>query len=87
MVLPDPSDGAPLSESEWQVITTLQAQLDLEGPDRPAPGSGVVSFARRFAAWLRWLLDPKAEGLPMPSLRGRRRSRSRRQPTERPLGA
>jgi hypothetical protein len=87
MVLPDPPGGVPLSESEWQAITALQEQLDLEGPDRPAPESGIVSFARRFADWLRWLLDPKAEGQPMPSLLRRRRSGRGRQPTERPLGA
>jgi len=66
--LPDPADGVPLSDSEWEILTALQIRLDLEGPAGPAPEVAVVTLARQFRAWLRWLLDPRFEGLPMPRL-------------------
>jgi hypothetical protein len=60
------SDGVPLSDIEWEVLTVLEMQLDLEGPALPAPE--VVTFCLQLWAWLRWFLDPSFEGLPMPKL-------------------
>lgn len=60
------NDGVALSDPEWEVLTALQIQLDLEGPALPAPE--VLMFCRQLWAWLRWLVDPRLEGLPMPKL-------------------
>jgi len=62
------SDGAPLSDTEWEVLSGLEMQLDLEGPALPAPGVVVLTLCRQLRAWLRWFLDPRYEGLPMPKL-------------------
>jgi hypothetical protein len=74
-----PSDGGvPLSDGDWEILASLQAQLDLGSPVRRAPEAEpyrAVAFMHRVAVWLRWLLDPKAEGLPMPPLRDPRRRR------------
>ena len=80
--LPDPGDGAPLSDAEWETLTALEVRFDLEGPARSAPEVTVVSLARQSYAWLRWLLDPRFDGLPMPRLvvRSRRRSRTAQLP-------
>ena len=76
--LPDPDEGVPLSEREWDVVTALQQQIDLEGPSPWAleVEVAVVTFARQLVAWLRWLLDPRLDGLPMPRLFPRRRVRA-----------
>ena len=83
---PDPSDGPPLTDSEWGVLASLQAQLDLGSPGRRAPEVWLVSFTRRLAALLWWWLDPRAEGLPMPPLRAPRR-RGPIRTGDRPAGA
>ena len=70
--LPDPRDGIPLSEREWDVVSALEQQIDLEGPGDPAPEVIFVTYARQLAVWLRWLLDPKQDGLPMPPVLPRR---------------
>ena len=62
------SDGVPLSDVEWDVIAALEMQLDLEGPELPAPGVVLTSVCRQLWAWLRWFLDPRFDGLPMPKL-------------------
>ena len=63
------SDGVPLSDIEWDVLSGLEMQLDLEGPAPPAPGVvAVLTLCRQLRAWLRWFLDPRCEGLPMPKL-------------------
>jgi hypothetical protein len=80
--------GLPLSDGEWEILASLQEQLDLGSPSRRASEVDefrVVAFIRRVVAWLRWLLDPTAEGLPMPSLRDPRRRRPVR--PGRPAGA
>jgi hypothetical protein len=67
---PEPPDGAPLSETEWLALTSLQAHLDLESPNCRALEVPGWAFIRRLVVWLRWLLDPEADGLPMPPLLG-----------------
>ena len=75
--LPDPREGGiPLSEWEWDVVTALEQQIDLEGPGEPAPEVVLLTYARQVAVWLRWLLDPKLDGLPMPPLLPPRRPRT-----------
>ena len=85
----EPDDAPPLSDTEWQTLAALQADLDLGGPS-PAPEVAdlrPVAFIRRVVVWLRWLLDPKADGLPMPPLLHPRRPRRRRAvQTGRPAG-
>jgi hypothetical protein len=66
--LPDPGDGVPLSDIEWDVLSALEKELDLEGPALPAPGVVLLTLCRQLRAWLRWFLDPRFEGLPMPKL-------------------
>jgi hypothetical protein len=77
--VPGEPDGAPpLSDAEWEALAALQAELDLGSPSRRASEVDeyrFVAFTRRLVAWLRWLLDPKADGLPMPPLRDPRRRR------------
>ena len=73
---PDRPGGPPLSDAEWEILAALQAELDLGSPGRLAPEARLAAFIRRFAVWLWWLLDPKAEGLPMPPLLDRRRRRA-----------
>jgi len=84
---PGGPDDAPLSDGEWETLASLQANLDLGGLAPPAPevvDLRPVAFIRRLAAWLRWLLDPKADGLPMPPLLDPHRRRRRAARTGRP---
>jgi hypothetical protein len=74
--LPDPPDGIPLSEREWDVVAALEQQLDLEGPCERALEVAGVTFCHQLAAWLRWLLDPRLDGLPMPRLLSHHRARA-----------
>jgi hypothetical protein len=67
---PEPDD-ARLSDAEWRALLALEAQLDLEGPSRRALEVRDRDFIHRMVVWLWWLLDPNAEGLPMPRLRRR----------------
>ena len=76
--LTDRPDGPALSDADWEILAALQAELDLGGPGRRAPEGRLAAFIRRSWVWLRWLLDPRAEGLPMPPLLDRARSRRRR---------
>ena len=83
---PDPPDGPTLSDAEWDVLTALQAELDLGSPGRfTAPEGRLGPFIRRVWVWLWWLLDPGAEGLPMPPLLDPRRRRRPARPV-RPAG-
>jgi hypothetical protein len=76
---PDQPDGAPLSDAEWETLASLQVELDLGSPGRPVvPEGRLAAFSRRLVVWLWWLLDPNAEGLPMPPLLDRRRRRATR---------
>jgi hypothetical protein len=63
-----PGGGPPLSDTEWQTLLALQAELDLGSPGQLAPEGRLGAFIGRFWVWLWWLLDPEAEGLPMPPL-------------------
>ena len=85
----EPPDGVPLSDAEWQALAALQTELDLGAPGPGDREIWFVGFSRRLAVWLWWLLDPKAEGLPMPPLRDPERRRRRRGAvrTGRPAGA
>jgi hypothetical protein len=86
---PGEPDDAPLSDVEWEILAGLQAELDLGGQPPPAPEAAdlrPVAFIRRLAVWLRWLLDPKADGLPMPPLLDPHRRRRRAVRTGRPAG-
>jgi hypothetical protein len=89
-VPPEEPHDVPLSDAEWDALAALQTELDLGSPGPDTPDGPFVGFIRRLVVWLWWLLDPKAEGLPMPPLRDperhRRRSRERLEP-ERPAGA
>lgn len=82
-------DGVPLSDVEWETLAALESELDLGSPGRGAPEGRFVAFSRRLVVWLWWLLDPKAEGLPMPPLLDPERRRRRRETlgTGRPAGA
>jgi len=71
-------DDVPLSDAEWEALAALQTELDLGSPGQGAPEWRFVAFIRRLVAWLWWLLDPKAEGLPMPPLLDPGRPRRRR---------
>lgn len=92
---PEPEDVA-LSDAEWAALAALQTELDLAGPgwaDAEAEGEAhgaprPAGFSRRLVVWLWWLLDPKAEGLPMPPLLDpeRRRHRPGQMGTGRPAG-
>jgi len=62
------SDGVPLSDPEWDTVSALEMQLDLEGPGIPAPGVLLMTLGRQLWAFLRWWVDPRYEGLPMPKL-------------------
>ena len=66
--LPEPADGVPLSDIEWDVLRALEIQMDLEGPGIPAPGVLLMMLVRQLWAFLRWWVDPRYEGLPMPKL-------------------
>jgi hypothetical protein len=76
-------DGPTLSDADWAVLVALQAELDLGSAGAPPPEFRFVAFSRRLVVWLWWLLDPRADGLPMPPLRDRRRRRRR---AVRPVG-
>lgn len=86
---PGEPDGVPLSDDDWDTLAALQTELDLGSAGRGVPEGRIVAFTRRLVVWLWWLLDPKAEGLPMPPLLdpGRRRRRRERLGTGRPTGA
>ena len=60
--------GVPLSEREWELLAAVEMQFDLEGPALPAPGVALITFGRQLWAFLRWWVDPRYEGLPMPKL-------------------
>lgn len=62
------SDGVPLSEPEWDALSALEMQLDLEGPGIPAPGVLFMMLCHQLWAFFRWWVDPRYEGLPMPKL-------------------
>jgi hypothetical protein len=86
---PSEPDDVPLSDAEWEALAALQTELDLGSGGRDAPEGRFVGFIRRVVVWLWWLLDPKAEGLPMPPLLDPERRRRRRGTlgTGRPAGA
>lgn len=85
---PGEPDGVPLSDADWETLAALQTELDLGSSGRGAPEGRFVAFIRRLVVWLWWLLDPEAEGLPMPPLLDpeRRRRRRERLGTGRPAG-
>jgi len=58
----------PLSDPEWEVLAAAEMQFDLEGPAVPAPRAALLTFGRQLWALLRWWVDPRYEGLPMPKL-------------------
>lgn len=86
---PGEPDGVPLSDDDWDTLAALQTELDLGSAGPGGPQSRFVAFTRRLVVWLWWLLDPKAEGLPMPPLLDPERRRRRRETlgTGRPTGA
>jgi len=76
---PGEPDGVPLSDADWDTLAALQTDLDLGSSGRAAPEGRFVAFSRRLVVWFRWLLDPQAEGLPMPPLLDPERRRRRRE--------